>query len=59
MAYLNWTDRQTPDVPGDGKAFFMADSLFNQALVGSRQLNEKFLLLNDEDSSSAEAQLNI
>lgn len=59
MTYLDWTDRQTPDVPGDGKAFFMADSLFNQALVGSRQLNENFLILDDEVSSAADARLNI
>ena len=59
MTYLRWTDRQTPDVPGDGKAFFMADSLFNQALVGSKQLNENFLLVGEGNSDETSAQLNI
>ena len=59
MTYLGWTDRQTPDIPGDGKAFFMADSLFNQALVGSKQLNENFLLAGEGNSDETSAQLNI
>ncbi|NLW12198.1 MAG: extracellular solute-binding protein, partial [Clostridiaceae bacterium] len=59
LTYLDWTDRQTPDIPGDGKSFFMADSLFNQALVGSKQLNEKFLLLENENSEYSDARLNI
>jgi len=59
MTYLGWTDRQTPDIPGDGKAFFMADSLFNQALVGSKQLNENFLLVGEGNSDETSAQLNI
>lgn len=44
LKYLEWTDSKTPGIRGDGKAFFMADSLFNQALVGSRQLDEQFLV---------------
>jgi multiple sugar transport system substrate-binding protein len=43
LAYYDWTDQQTPEIPRDGKAFFMPDSLFNQALVGSRQLGSALL----------------
>ncbi len=41
--YYDWTDRQTPAVSNDGKAFFMSDSLFNYALVGCRQLGADFI----------------
>jgi multiple sugar transport system substrate-binding protein len=39
--YLAWTDSLTP-APGDGRAFFTADSWFNLALVGSAQLGVDF-----------------
>ncbi len=38
MRYHRWTDEQTPEVPGDGKAFYTADSFFNLAQVGMRQM---------------------
>ncbi|MDR2619293.1 MAG: extracellular solute-binding protein [Treponema sp.] len=40
--YYRWTDGLTPDVPGDGKTFFTADSWFNIALVGTAQLGGDF-----------------
>ncbi len=40
--YYEWTDAQTPDIPDDGKAFFMIDSLFNFAEIGFAQLGENF-----------------
>lgn len=40
--YYEWTDALTPDVAGDGKSFFTADSWFNVALVGAAQLGEPF-----------------
>lgn len=40
MRYYEWTDGQTPDVADDGKSFFAADSLFNIAQVGMRQMGE-------------------
>lgn len=40
MRYYEWTDAQTPDVPGDGRAFYTADSPFNLAQVGMRQMGE-------------------
>lgn len=52
-AYYNWTDAMTPEVDGDGKAFFMADSLFNQALVGARQLGGDFLIGSGEQNFSS------
>ncbi len=41
--YYRWTDAQTPDTPGDGKAFFTADSWFNLAQVGMVQLGDSLL----------------
>lgn len=41
--YYDWTDRQTPDIEHDGKAFYVADSFFNLAQVGFRQLEGDFL----------------
>lgn len=38
--YYDWTDAQTPDTPEDGKYFFTADSWFNVAEVGMRQLSD-------------------
>ena len=41
--YAAWTDNQTPDVPGDGKNFFVHDYHFNYFQVGVESLGEKFL----------------
>lgn len=41
--YYEWTDKQTPDIPNDGKMFFMPDSLFNYSLVGYEQLGSHFI----------------
>lgn len=41
--YYDWTDQQTPGTAGDGKMFFMPDSLFNYSLTGSRQLGMEFV----------------
>jgi multiple sugar transport system substrate-binding protein len=41
--YYEWTDGKTPDIPNDGKAFYMPDSVFNLALIGMAQLGEDFL----------------
>ncbi len=43
VKYYEWTDEQTPDVPNDGKAFFSADSWFNNALVGTAQMGGSFV----------------
>ncbi|WP_148509901.1 extracellular solute-binding protein [Hungatella hathewayi] len=35
--YYDWTDAQTPEIPGDGKAFFTSDSWLNLAQAGMAQ----------------------
>lgn len=35
--YYDWTDEKTPDIPGDGKAFYAADSWLNLAQAGMAQ----------------------
>ena len=37
-AFYEWSDAQTPDVEGDGKAFFGRDAFANYMLIGSLQL---------------------
>ena len=41
--YYAWTDAKTPDIPGDGKAFYYPDSLFNHAVIGFEQQGGDFL----------------
>ena len=36
-AYYKWTDAQTPDVAGDGKAFFGRDAMANLFIIASQQ----------------------
>lgn len=37
-AYYEWTDGQTPDIPGDGKAFYGRDAVANYFIIGMQQL---------------------
>ena len=49
QAYYEWTDGQTPDVPGDGKAFYGRDAVANYFIVGMQQLGvEIFHVENGE-----------
>lgn len=41
--YYTWTDGKTPDIPGDGKAFFYPEALFNFAMIGFEQLGDDFV----------------
>lgn len=41
--YHDWIDPQGPQPTGNGKTFFMSDSLFNFALVGTRQLGVELI----------------
>lgn len=50
--YYDWTDQQTPDVPNDGKTFYVADSLFNLSLIGCRQLGYNCIKDNKIDFST-------
>lgn len=45
--YYDYTDAQTPDVAGDGKAFFGRDSIANYMLVGARQLGLEYCTPED------------
>lgn len=40
--YTKWSDAQTPDIPDDGKAFFVHDYHFNYFQVGVESLGEAF-----------------
>lgn len=40
--YAEWTDAQTPDIPGDAKAMFVHDYYFNYFQVGVESLGEDF-----------------
>ena len=40
--YVDWTDSLTPDVPNDGKTFFVHDYHFNYFQVGAQSLGEQF-----------------
>lgn len=49
QAYYEWTDGQTPDVLGDGKAFYGRDALANYFIIGMQQLGvEIFQVDNGE-----------
>lgn len=49
QAYYEWTDALTPDVPGDGKAFYGRDAVANYFIIGMRQLGtEIFQVENGE-----------
>lgn len=45
--YYQWTDDNTPDVAGDGKAFFVHDYHFNYFQVGVESLGEDFFQGNE------------
>lgn len=48
-AYYEWTDGLTPDVPGDGKAFYGRDAMANYFIIGMQQLGvEIFRVENGE-----------
>lgn len=42
VKYAGWIDGETPDVPDDGKAFFVHDYHFNYFQVGVESLGEDF-----------------
>lgn len=44
QAYYDWTDGETPDVPGDGKAFYAADSWLNLAQAGMMQQGDSLFV---------------
>ncbi|HWT76886.1 MAG TPA: extracellular solute-binding protein [Mobilitalea sp.] len=44
--YYEWTDKQTPDIPNDGKTFYVPDSVFNLSYIGCKQLGSEFIQNN-------------
>ena len=58
-AYYEWTDGLTPDVPGDGRAFYGRDAVANYFIIGMRQMGvEMFHVENGEMTLSVpEAEL--
>ncbi len=46
-AYYEWTDAQTPDIEGDGRAFYGRDALANLFLIGSMQLGTELFQVED------------
>ena len=52
MRYYDWTDAKTPQIEGDGKAFFSADSWINLFQAGMIQLGSSLFseeTINDAD----------
>ena len=47
QAYYEWTDGLTPDVPGDGKAFYGRDAVANYFVIGMQQLGVELFRLED------------
>ena len=45
--YYEWTDAQTPDVEGDGKALYGRDSMSNYFIIGMKQLGIDLFEVND------------
>lgn len=47
--YYNWTDSLTPEVEGDGKAFYGRDSMSNYFVIGMKQMGQEiFQVQNGE-----------
>ena len=45
--YYEWTDAQTPDVQGDGRALFGRDAMANYMLIGSMQMGQEIFEVSD------------
>lgn len=47
QAYYEWTDAQTPDVNGDGRALFGRDAMANYMLIGSMQMGTEIFQVSE------------
>ena len=45
--YYEWTDNQTPDIEGDGKAFYGRDSMSNYFVIGMKQMGQEIFEVKD------------
>lgn len=50
LKYVKWTDGKTPDIPNDGKVFFVHDFPFNYFQIGVESFGEDFF--NDDKKIS-------
>lgn len=48
--YYQWTDDHTPDISGDGKAFYGRDALANYFFVGAQQLGQPLLKVENDQA---------
>ncbi|MCI9338554.1 MAG: extracellular solute-binding protein [Lachnospiraceae bacterium] len=46
--YYEWTDGQTPDIPGDGRAFYGRDAMANYFIIGMQQLGVEIFRVENE-----------
>jgi multiple sugar transport system substrate-binding protein len=56
LAYYQWTDAKTPDIPIDGKAFFFPEELLNMAMAGFYQMGNNIMKENRLNLSVPEFQ---
>ncbi len=47
QAYYEWTDAQTPDINGDGRALFGRDAMANYMLIGSMQMGMEIFQVSE------------
>ncbi len=47
-AYYEWTDALTPDIPGDGRAFYGRDAMANYFIIGMRQQGVEIFQVENE-----------
>ncbi len=47
QTYYEWTDAQTPDVNGDGRALFGRDAMANYMLIGGMQMGMEIVQVSD------------
>ena len=47
QSYYEWTDAETPDVNGDGRALFGRDAMANYMLIGSMQMGMEIFQVAD------------
>lgn len=45
--YYEWTDSLTPDIEGDGKAFYGRDSMANYMIIGMKQMGTEIFDVKD------------
>lgn len=57
--YYEWTDKKTPAIKDDGKQFYAADSWFNVAQVGMKQLGDSLVVSDIAGNQNNNYRLNL